>query len=281
VQADVAELIAAALEHASPALVPAASRDALRAVVPRPAEALAVGLECRLGARDDHKVDLGLCLRPEGTPAEVDAVFLEFDQEAGRFERAPLAFWRFGAGVPCAEARALIAAFGAGADALGAFDALVASLPTSTRVTDIGSLSARPGGTLRVGLLVAADALARDLPRGCAALVSELAADHEQLRVQYDLVAPARWVGIELHHAHTPHEAGTWAQAWERLVARGVCTPAQRDALARWPGRHAARLPRLGWCAIARTISHLKLTVDPAGEVCAKVYVFVEAVPPL
>jgi len=75
-----------------------------------------------------------------------------------------------------------------------------------------------------------------------------------------------------------------WHALFDRLVADGLCTPAQRDAVVSWPGHDTARSsaawpsdagdPRTGLCVYA--ISHVKLSLSPGRPVQAKAYLIVK-----
>lgn len=58
-----------------------------------------------------------------------------------------------------------------------------------------------------------------------------------------------------------------------QLVARGWCTPRNREALRSWPRRSVELMPHDVWHSrITRRIGHVKLTYAPGEPVCAKAY---------
>ena len=240
----------------------------------------AVGFECRLAGPD--AVDLGLLSRPDpDLPGAVDAVFYEWDQLPSReLREAPLVFYRFGTGISRDEARRAIAAL------TGSEPADLDGLPDGAKVTDFGRLDARATGWARIGIvteLAAARALLADAGWGAPgramdALLADLAAVDRHVRVQVDL-APLRFVGIELLADQSPRGAG-WSPLLELLEGYGLCDRARGHAVARWPRRAPAQLEGLGWCAIDRVLSHLKVSRAHDGALQAKAYLFAAASPP-
>lgn len=259
---------------APPDLFPNSAIEALRVDRGTWADPPAVGFECRLAA-GNHPVDLGLVARPSpGLPACIDAVFFEWDQLPSRALRAaPLCFHRFGTGISIAEATSTLAALAPDRD-LGE----LAELPAGARVTDVGWLDARAAGWLRLGLLVDIDVACQLLARArrdesrdaVTAIVRSLAATYERVRVQVDL-NPLRLVGIELVADQTPEGDG-WGELFDLLMSRGLCAPERAVALQRWPATLPVRVAGVGWCALHRTLSHLK--VSSFGPLHAKAYLF-------
>jgi hypothetical protein len=86
-------------------------------------------------------------------------------------------------------------------------------------------------------------------------------------------VAPA--LGLEFTFARRPQLEGRIAERGllDALVARGLCDPGKRDALAAWPGYRVETLPHELWPSlVVRRLNHVKVVCTPAGVVDAKAY---------
>jgi hypothetical protein len=79
-------------------------------------------------------------------------------------------------------------------------------------------------------------------------------------------------LGIECLPVETrlPEVDVRWKVLLDSLVADGLCTPAQQAALLAWPGYNHRRLI---WPSLfVRGLNHVKLVLEPAGELKAKAY---------
>ncbi len=249
---------------------------------------LGLGLEYRLGSQGTIK-GFGVCIDRDSVesvpPACVDAAFLEFDGEpGGRFCTKPLIFHRFGSGIPWSAAEDAIGQL-LGAARPSAASAAVrkihAHLPSTTRYTDFAFLDARAPGWARVGLLMEMGAV-RDLFAICPwspadwqalqILLAEVATEQDWVRVQVDLGDASVPSGVELHAGQGPRDGNTWASLFGRLERYQLCTPGQARGLMQWPSLQARRLPSVGWCALERALSHVKLSRADSGGLQAKAY---------
>ena len=95
-------------------------------------------------------------------------------------------------------------------------------------------------------------------------------------------------IGFECHLTVQPPAEPGWAALLDDLVAEGWCTQAKRDGLLGWPGlvvpgpggppwppqhvRDALLRPGDQFTSIERQLSHVKVTLEPGGEVGAKGY---------
>lgn len=113
---------------------------------------------------------------------------------------------------------------------------------------------------------------------------AELLAGAERLHLSFDLGAEVLpRIGIEGSFPRLPNREPSWAELFDRLVHRGLCTPEKRDAALAWPGydsfwtapeRWPAGVGTAGFCA--RALSHIKLVSRPDRKLEAKVYLLVE-----
>ena len=86
-------------------------------------------------------------------------------------------------------------------------------------------------------------------------------------------VAPV--LGLEFTFTRRPQLDGRIAERGllDALVARRLCDPAKRDALAGWPGYHIGTLPHELWPSLViRRLNHVKVVCTPDGMVDAKAY---------
>lgn len=92
-------------------------------------------------------------------------------------------------------------------------------------------------------------------------------------------------VGMEASYRRQPPREPGWQPLFDGLVAGGLCTPAQRDAVLPWPGYDTARssatwpsdgvgAPLPGLCMYA--LSHVKLSLSPERPTQAKAYLIVK-----
>jgi hypothetical protein len=103
----------------------------------------------------------------------------------------------------------------------------------------------------------------------------------ERLHLSFDVteeILPR--VGLEGSFPRQPRREPRWAVFFERLVERGLCSPAKRDAALAWPGYDTfwtaperwpiTEMGPRGICI--RTLSHLKVVCAPDREPEAKAY---------
>lgn len=94
-----------------------------------------------------------------------------------------------------------------------------------------------------------------------------------------DAVLPR--IGIEGSFPGLPRREPRWRELFERLVDRGLCSPAKRTAALGWPGYDTfwtapeswpveTHAPVEGFCV--RALSHVKVVCDPRRDLEAKVY---------
>ncbi len=92
---------------------------------------------------------------------------------------------------------------------------------------------------------------------------------NERIHLSFDLggeVLPR--IGVEGSFPRRPRREPGWAALFDRLAARGLCTPERRAAALAWPGYEPA--PGGGFCL--RSLSHLKVVCRPDREPEAKAY---------
>ncbi len=167
-----------------------------------------------------------------------------------------------------------------------------AEIPEEGCLLYVFSLLSRPGRPVRMEIfgLDPAGALAylRRVAPHAAPPLAEIAPVFEGIdrpHLSFDIaeeILPR--VGLEgsFPRQHEPH----WADLFARLVARGLCTPAESDAILAWPGYDtfwtaAADWPleRTGVCDMSgfcvRNLSHVKVVAQPGRPPEAKVYLLV------
>jgi hypothetical protein len=86
--------------------------------------------------------------------------------------------------------------------------------------------------------------------------------------------APPR-LGVELTLARPCQRRGEIAERGflDRLAELGLCTPARRDALPRWPGAEVRTLPHELWPSrVERRVNCVKLVFEPGRPLHAKAY---------
>jgi hypothetical protein len=103
-------------------------------------------------------------------------------------------------------------------------------------------------------------------------LVSQTLHDQQWLRIQLDVGSATPKVGIEAYYDPRPTRVGLWKPLIDRLVAAGLCERPLGDAVLRWPAN--GRLHRKDRTTATRTLSHVKVSIDSAGAVAAKAYLF-------
>jgi hypothetical protein len=162
-------------------------------------------------------------------------------------------------------------------------------IPEEGSLLYVFSLLSRPGNPVRMELfgLEPACALAylgRVAPHAAPALaeVAPIFEGIDRPHLSFDLgqeILPR--VGLEGSFAR--QREPRWAEIFARLAARGLCTPAERDAILAWPGYDtfwtaAADWPLehaggRGFCV--RSLSHVKVVTQPGWAPEAKVYLLV------
>jgi hypothetical protein len=103
-------------------------------------------------------------------------------------------------------------------------------------------------------------------------ILTTLHRDADDVGIQLDLGAvPLPVLGIQFYYAARDPR---WRPLLDGLVARGVCTPAKRDAVLAWPGRERLTLPGRKWPSELRRELELKLVcrADPERPLEAKAY---------
>lgn len=204
---------------------------------------------------------LFLALDPEADPAEVEALL----REAGA---AVLP-----GGVPPADREAA--------------RRVLARRPPGCRVPYLGLLAGRAGAPPRIylsgvgagGLAAALEAAGWPGPAGeveevLAALGGEAAPPVGMIHVDAREGAPPR-LGVELTLARPCQRRGEIAERGflDRLAELGLCTPARRDALPRWPGAELRTLPHELWPSrVERRVNCVKLVFEPGRPLYAKAY---------
>lgn len=143
------------------------------------------------------------------------------------------------------------------------------------RIDTVGTTLAGVGRFLR-------DAISDEVARLAEAGLS-LLADAERVHFSFEITPDGfgTRVGMEGSYLRQPARAPGWHALLDRLVARELCTPVQRDAVLSWPGYDTARTaaswpcddqgaPLRGICAYG--LSHIKLAMSPERPLQAKAY---------
>jgi hypothetical protein len=144
-------------------------------------------------------------------------------------------------------------------------------------------------GTTLAGVEPFLRSVISDEVAGCAEAALPLLAGAERVHFSFE-VTPDGFgtrVGMEGSFRRQPSREPGWQALFDGLVAGGLCTPAQRDALLSWPGYDTARTsaawptdgagtPLPGLCVYA--VSHVKLAMSPERPLQAKVYLIVRYV---
>jgi hypothetical protein len=105
--------------------------------------------------------------------------------------------------------------------------------------------------------------------------------DVERIHLSLDLgeeILPR--IGIEGSFSRLPGREPRWGELFERLVSRGLCDPAKRDAALAWQGSESFWTAPSAWPIEAagaggfcfRKLSHVKAVCRPGGELEAKAY---------
>lgn len=98
---------------------------------------------------------------------------------------------------------------------------------------------------------------------------AEIFEGNPRIHLSFDLggeVLPR--IGVEGSFTRRPRREPGWAALFDRLAARGLCTPEKRGAALAWPGYEP--VPAGGFCL--RSLSHLKVVCRPDRESEAKAY---------
>lgn len=262
-----------------------------------PGDGLAA-LEMRL-ASGAEAVDLSLKLPQPSFPSAL-STWLEFD-----LERAP-------DGLPepvrCAEVAP-------GADPVWIVDTLLPALrgmplealqrdlalrclgeiPPPARLLYVFDLSPRGTPAIRLEILgLAPEAAPTFLRRVAPSLAPAVAAaapllsGAERPHLSFDIgpqgIAPR--AGLEASFVKWPHREPRWRELFDRLVGRGLCDPAKREAVLAWPGQESFHAAPGRWPADAaprgvcvRALSHVKLVARPEDPPEAKVYLLFGWIP--
>ena len=168
-----------------------------------------------------------------------------------------------------------------------------AGIPGEASLLYVFSLLSRPGRPVRMELFGldpngATAYLRRIAPHAALALaaIAPLFAEVDRPHLSFDLddagvVLPRAGLEGSFARQRDPR----WATLFARLSARGLCTPAERDAILAWPGYDsfwtaAAEWPLepagpRGFCV--RALSHVKVVAQPERAPEAKVYLLVSA----
>lgn len=184
-------------------------------------------------------------------------------------------------------ADALLVTFGAGrrGAVLANLERCVRVLPHGARINYLALMLARPGAGVRVGVqgieqhraVAYLHAAGWDGPAGAlsefvAGLPAELGRRTPVIAFDVaDALAPR--VGLEYLLAHDDaHDARSAPALLDHLVARGLCTPAKRDAALRWNASHWFARFTGAASGVERTLSHVKIVCAPDGVLDAKCY---------
>jgi hypothetical protein len=257
-----------------------------------PGEDVAV-LEVRLArgrATVDAPVDLSLrVLEPGGPFVGVSSIWLEYDLDR---EPRPIVCARLPAdaqpswvvdsilpalhGRPLAEAqRRLVRLCHEAIPPSGSLLYVFSLLPRGTDAVRMEIFGLNPVEIVEYLGAVAPDADPR------VAEVAPIFAGVERVHLSFDLgstVLPR--IGIEGSFARLPNREPRWADLLERLVLRGLCLPAKRDALLSWNGSDTFWTAPQAWPVdtagvegfCVRSLSHVKVVCDPGRELEAKAY---------
>jgi hypothetical protein len=167
----------------------------------------------------------------------------------------------------------------------------LSEIPPLARPLYLFSLLPRPGSPVRLEIFgLDPEGIVSYLRRvapasaGRVAVAAGLLAGAERLHLSIDLgedVLPR--IGVEGSFPRLPRREPRWASLFDRLVDRGLCAPAKRDAALAWPGYDSfwtapERWPEGEGAGVfcARALSHVKLVSQPDREPEAKVYLLLE-----
>jgi hypothetical protein len=298
-----------------PALVSGAARARLHALAAALPFVPFVLLECHLGI-EPRRVDLSAGGRTgASTRALLDAarrpwvdelngaetVLLEYDLDAPH--REPAVFAGFNAAKP-PDAEALVALAtalqpGATRASLDAVRRCAGAATDEVRITHLGVMTGRALQPFRVNArATSADALRRyagaivmHASRTAALdrLLGELERFSNRLVLAVDLAADVLpRFGVECYPGD-PGADDRWPALLAHIVANGLCTPPECEALSRWAGcappprtetaqaqaRLAEFLGRRRSAMLVRSINHLKFVDEPGAPRRAKAYLAV------
>lgn len=221
----------------------------------------------------------------------VPSVWLEYDIEPGAAATAvPSVFLTVdGAGADVvARGLALLAGDPLPAGVAAVLRDCAAALPPGGRLLQAGTMLARAPAGVRLcvaGLDAAAvpaylRAAGWPGPTGAVQqLLGDLLGDADRVVVHLDVLGGLLGrIGLEAALDGNRELAGRRERRWsvllDRLVARGLCRPDKRDGIAAWAGSARVQLPHKPWPTVLyRGLSHVKLTREPSGAVCAKGYI--------
>lgn len=236
-----------------------------------------------------------LSLWSEGSLAQVRSVWLEFDldrelEEAelrpslicAKLPRDADSGWLVGTLVPLLMGRRPTSR------QRGLVLRCLGALPDAARLLYVFSLPGRGNDAVRLEIFGLEPAQILDYlwevaPRTVPGIaqVAPLFVDTERLHLSFDVaeeVLPR--IGIEGSFPRQPHREPRWACLLTRLVERGLCSPAKREAVLAWPGQDSFWSAPKRWPAAAigapvfcvRGLSHVKVISHTDREPEAKIY---------
>ncbi|HVR62339.1 MAG TPA: hypothetical protein VMU50_10595 [Polyangia bacterium] len=229
----------------------------------------------------------------------IEKVFLEFDAPFAAGQ-PPSVFARLDSAIGGGDEQWVAAAaavdelalvWGGGqrwsAAARASVEAAFAALPPGGRIVDVAAMLPRGQVAMRLfvalpssglgGYLTALGWTDAEARRQLAALLQSVLAPCRYLSLQIDAgdgdrVGPR--IGVEVSPSVTA-DGDTWPAVAERLRRAGLGAPSRLAALGRWPGIGPPRAIGGRWPSqLVRQLSHVKLVLEPARPIEAKVYLW-------
>lgn len=168
---------------------------------------------------------------------------------------------------------------------LAAFGDCIDALPTNGWLHGIATMAGRADAPIRIGVWIPRWHLAEYLERiGLGTLQTNIV---DLVGRFPDARGPFTELALDLTSSVSPRVGieftiepefggGAAPVVLDRMVQLGAATAEKASALVEWPSQSRVRIDAVDWpVTVVRRLSHLKLVLEPGGEVVAKAYLTV------
>jgi hypothetical protein len=223
----------------------------------------------------------------DGEVPSVASLWLELDLPPGQAMAAPRVFFDCpgSASSPLAPGRSLLGV-DPPVELLAALKRCWAHLPSGARLPSFGLSRIDSWSSVRLciaglrdrDLAEVLDGMgwpgdAEALARRHASWAARLEARGSTLSLLHLDLAPSMGARLGIEYSFAAREKLAGDRFLDALVEEGLCSPAWRLGLLRWPGHGIDRLPHELWPSlVVRRLNHIKLVYDDRGVVEAKAY---------